>query len=149
MQWESVQRRTELSVHKPMLDGIPDLFQAFFSILDPEKSIPSHTALYSGYLRYHLGLKIPRKDPPSMRVKDQWYVWQEGEAILFDETYDHEVLNRSAEERVVLVVDVLRPMPPLAHSINRLIRTMSRYAYAKGVIKVSPLVSRIVKLLSE
>jgi aspartyl/asparaginyl beta-hydroxylase (cupin superfamily) len=126
-----------------LLERIPDLFQAFFSILDPGKSIPSHTGPYSGYLRYHLGLKVPQKDPPSMRVKDQWYVWQEGKAILFDDTYDHEVLNKSAEERVVLVVDVLRPMPPFAHSINRLVRVVSRYVYAKGVIKVSPVVSRI------
>jgi aspartyl/asparaginyl beta-hydroxylase (cupin superfamily) len=130
-----------------LLARIPDLFQAFFSILDPGKSIPSHTGPYSGYLRYHLALKVPQKDPPSMRVKDQWYVWQEGKAILFDDTYDHEVLNRSAEERVVLVVDVLRPMPPFAHSINRLVRVASRYVYAKGVIKVSPAVSRIVTFL--
>jgi len=130
-----------------LLERIPDLFQAFFSILDPGKSIPSHTGPYSGYLRYHLGLKVPQKDPPSMRVKDQWYVWREGGAILFDDTYDHEVLNTSAEERVVLVVDILRPMPPLAHSINRLVRVVSRYVYAKGVIKVSPVVSRIFKYL--
>jgi aspartyl/asparaginyl beta-hydroxylase (cupin superfamily) len=126
-----------------LLERIPDLFQAFFSLLDPGKSIPSHTGPYSGYLRYHLGLKVPRKDPPSMRVKNQWYVWQEGEAILFDDTYDHEVLNKSPEERVVLVVDVLRPLPPFARSINRLVRVLSRYVYAKGVIKVSPAVSRI------
>jgi len=126
-----------------LLERIPDLFQAFFSILDPEKSIPPHTGPYSGYLRYHLGLKVPRKDPPSMRVKDQWYMWQEGEAVLFDDTYDHEVFNRSTEERVVLVVDVLRPMPPFAHSINRLVRTASRYVYAKGILKVSPVISRI------
>jgi aspartyl/asparaginyl beta-hydroxylase (cupin superfamily) len=132
-----------------LLERIPDLFQAFFSILDPGKSIPSHTGPYSGYLRYHLGLKVPQKDPPSMRVKDQWYVWQEGKAILFDDTYDHEVLNKSAEERVVLVVDILRPMPPLAHSINRVIRVVSRYVYAKGVIKVSPVVSRIFAFFSE
>jgi aspartyl/asparaginyl beta-hydroxylase (cupin superfamily) len=126
-----------------LLEKIPNLFQAFFSILDPGKSIPSHSGPYSGYLRYHLGLKVPRQDPPSMRVKDQWYIWQEGEAILFDDTYDHEVRNKSAEERVVLVVDVLRPLPPFAHSVNRVVRTVSRYIYAKGVIRVSPVVSRI------
>lgn len=130
-----------------LLEKIPDLFQAFFSMLDAGKSIPSHTGPYRGYLRYHLALKVPQKNPPSMRVKDQLYVWQEGHAILFDDTYDHEVLNKAAEERVVLVVDVLRPMPPLAHCVNRLARWTARYVYAKGVIKVSPVLSRISKSL--
>jgi len=130
-----------------LLERVPDLFQAFFSILDPGKSIPSHTGPFSGYLRYHLGLKVPRQDPPSMRVKDQWYIWEEGKAILFDDTFDHEVVNKSNGERVVLVIDVLRPMPPFAHSINRLIRVLSRYVYAKGVINVSPMVSRIFTAL--
>lgn len=132
-----------------LLERIPDLFQAFFSILDPGKSIPSHSGPYSGYLRYHLGLKVPHKNPPSMRIKDQWYVWQQGKAILFDDTHDHEVVNKSAEERVILVIDVLRPMPPFAHAMNRAVRVISRYVYAKGVIKVSPVISRIFGFGSE
>jgi len=32
--------------------------------------------------------------PPSLRVKNQWYVWQEGKAILFDDTHCHEVVNK-------------------------------------------------------
>jgi aspartyl/asparaginyl beta-hydroxylase (cupin superfamily) len=39
------------------------LFQAFFSILDGGKSIPRHAAPYRGYLRYHLGLKVPKLLP--------------------------------------------------------------------------------------
>src|SRR5262249_50794576 len=41
-----------------LLDEIPDLFQAFFSILDAGKSIPRHKGPYRGYLRYHLALKV-------------------------------------------------------------------------------------------
>jgi aspartyl/asparaginyl beta-hydroxylase (cupin superfamily) len=131
-----------------LLQEIPDLFQAFFSILDGGKSIPPHTGPYRGYLRYHLALKVPTKNPPSLRVANQWYVWQEGKAMLFDDTYYHEVVNKADDERVVLVVDVLRPMPPVAHFVNRQIARMARYVYAKGVMRVSPLISRFSKMFT-
>ena len=132
-----------------LLDEIPDLFQAFFSILDAGKSIPPHTGPYRGYLRYHLALKVPRRNPPSLRVKDQWYVWQEGKAILFDDTHCHEVVNRADDDRVVLVIDVLRPMPPVARLVNRLIaQGAAKYVYAKGVMRMSLLISRLSKMVS-
>ena len=132
-----------------LLDEIPDLFQAFFSILDAGKSIPPHTGPYRGYLRYHLALKVPRRNPPSLRVKDQWYVWQEGKAILFDDTHCHEVVNRADDDRVVLVIDVLRPMPAVARLVNRLIaQGAAKYVYAKGVMRISLLIWRLSKMVS-
>ena len=123
-----------------ILDEVPDLFQAFFSILDAGKSIPPHVAPYRGYLRYHLGLKVPKANPPALHINGQKHVWQEGKAILFDETFCHEVVNKAEETRVILVVDVLRPMPPLAHFINRVIAYgAARYVYAKGILGVSAL----------
>ena len=46
------------------LKQIPSIYQCFFSILDPQKNIPSHSGSYRGYLRYHLGLKSARADHP-------------------------------------------------------------------------------------
>jgi aspartyl/asparaginyl beta-hydroxylase (cupin superfamily) len=132
-----------------LLDEVPDLFQAFFSILEGGKSVPRHTGPYRGYLRYHLALKVPKENPPSIRVKDQWYVWQEGQAVLFDDSHHHQIVNRANEDRVVLIVDVLRPMPPLPHLVNRLMtRFVIRYVYAKGVIRVSPLMARLSRMIS-
>jgi aspartyl/asparaginyl beta-hydroxylase (cupin superfamily) len=132
-----------------LLDEVPDLFQAFFSILDGGKSIPRHTGPYRGYLRYHLALKVPRLNPPSLRVKDQWYVWQEGQAILFDDTHCHEVVNKADDDRVLLVIDVLRPMPPVARFVNRLIaRGPAKYVYAKGMMRMSLLIWRLSKMVS-
>src|SRR3954454_9734601 len=74
-----------------LLDKVPSLFQAFFSILDGGKSIPAHDGPYRGYLRYHLALIVPDRDPPSIRLKDQLYTWKEGESILFDDSWNHEV----------------------------------------------------------
>lgn len=97
---------------------IPGIVQAFFSILDPGKSIPAHCGPYLGYLRYHLALRVPQNDPPTMRVKDTIHRWEEGKSIVFDDSLEHEVYNRSDDTRVVLIVDFLRPMNFLAHSLN-------------------------------
>lgn len=103
-----------------VLDGVPDLLEAFFSILEPGKSVPLHEGPYLGYLRYHLGLRVPQDDPPHIVVNGQPYTWKEGEAVLFDDSWPHEVVNRSRETRAVLIVDVLRPMPWWPTLVNKL-----------------------------
>ena len=107
-----------------LLEKIPHLYQAFFSILDPGKSIPAHCGDYLGYLRYHLALVVPENNPPSMRVKDTVHTWQEGKSILFDDSWNHEVYNKSDGLRVVLIVDFLRPMPAPLHATNWLLTHM-------------------------
>jgi len=117
------------------LDRIPDLFQAFFSILDGGKSVPAHYGPYRGYIRYHLGLIVPAENPPSIRVKDQHYTWKEGESVLFDDSWNHEVYNEAKDRRVVLIVDVRRPMPlPLA-AVNRVVEAGMRMVYGKQILK--------------
>ena len=104
-----------------MLAGVPNIYKAFFSVLEPGKSIPAHRGPYRGYLRYHLGIKVPKESPPSIRLKDQMYHWKEKESLLFDDTWDHEVINKSKEERVVLHIDLSRPLPFLPNQLNRFI----------------------------
>lgn len=118
-----------------ILDRIPGLFQAFFSILDGGKSVPAHCGPYRGYLRYHLGLVVPEQDPPSIRIKDQHYTWQEGKSILFDDSWNHEVTNKSQSDRVVLIVDIRRPMPLPFGSVNRIVEFFMRLIYGKQVLK--------------
>jgi aspartyl/asparaginyl beta-hydroxylase (cupin superfamily) len=101
-----------------LLDEVPGVVSAFFSVLEPGKSVPAHDGPYLGYLRYHLALKVPASNPPKIRIKDHWHTWVEGQSILFDDSWNHEVVNRSDEVRVVLIVDVLRPMPWLYRLIN-------------------------------
>jgi len=48
-----------------ILDRVPNLFQAFFSILEAGKSIPAHDGPFYGAVRYHLGLIVPTENPPS------------------------------------------------------------------------------------
>jgi aspartate beta-hydroxylase len=119
-----------------VLDRVPNLIQAFFSILDPGKSIPEHEGPYLGYLRYHLALRVPAQDPPKLVVKGQDYVWRAGEAVLFDDSWPHSVVNHSAETRAVLVVDVRRPLPALPDLVNRFITdVVGRHTYGRQLAR--------------
>ena len=118
-----------------LLEGIPGLFEAFFSILEGGKSIPAHEGPYRGYLRYHLGLLVPENNPPSIRLKDQVYTWKEGESVLFDDSWEHEVYNQCAEDRAVLIVDIRRPMPLPFDAVNRLAQSIMKPLYGRQIAK--------------
>ena len=93
------------------LKKIPGLKTAFFSILSPRKHIPAHRGPYNGVLRLHLGLIVPEpRDQVRIRVDDQICTWEEGGALIFDDSYDHEVWNDTDGWRVVLFVDFVRPV---------------------------------------
>jgi len=100
------------------LQQVPGILQAFFSVLEPGKSVPLHDGPYIGYLRYHLGVRVPKDDPPLIRVAGREYVWKDGEGVMFDDSWPHEVVNRSREPRVVLVVDLPRPLPLVPRLVN-------------------------------
>jgi len=114
---------------------IPGLFQAFFSILEAGKSVPAHEGPMRGYLRYHLGLVVPEEDPPSLRVKDQIYHWKDGESVIFDDSWEHEVFNDCPHDRVVLIVDFLRPLPLLPGIVNRVLAGFIRHFYGKPLAR--------------
>ncbi|MDX1547303.1 MAG: aspartyl/asparaginyl beta-hydroxylase domain-containing protein [Rhodothermales bacterium] len=105
-----------------LVEQVPGMTTAFFSILAPGKHIPAHRGVYAGVLRYHLGLKVPEpREQCRIRVEDGIRHWEEGRGLLFDDTYEHEVWNDTDGERVVLFMDVLRPLPPPLALLNRLI----------------------------
>ena len=94
-----------------ILKYIPGMKTAMFSILAPGKHIPPHRGMYKGVLRYHLGLLIP--GPPGVcriRVGQDVRAWQEGKSLVFDDSHEHEVWNDADGYRVVLFVDLLRPV---------------------------------------
>ncbi len=95
---------------------------AMFSILSPHKHIPDHSGPYKGIVRYHLGLKVPEpREECRIRVGDEIATWKEGASLIFDDTYNHEVWNDTDEERVVLFVDVVRPLRFPMSSLNRMV----------------------------
>lgn len=117
-----------------LIEAVPAMRTAFFSILSPGKHINAHRGPYKGVLRYHLGLMVPRSAKRcEIRVGNSFSGWQEGKSIVFDDTFSHEVWNDSEEMRVVLFMDVDRPMRFWGRLMNRIAFTL---------IKLSPVVQR-------
>jgi len=105
-----------------LMEQIPGMKTAMFSILSPHKHILDHRGPYKGVLRYHLGLIVPREAQACrIRVGDDIRHWDEGKSLIFDDTFNHEVWNDTDETRVVLFVDILRPLPAPESTINKLI----------------------------
>jgi len=116
-----------------LLEAVPGLRAAMFSILAPGKQIPPHRGPYAGVLRYHLGLWVPDPARCGIRVGPDVARWAEGESLLFDDSYDHEAWNDSEEVRAVLFLDVVRPLPqPLAWLNELLLRGLAQSAFVKG-----------------
>jgi beta-hydroxylase len=94
-----------------MLDRIPGLVVAFFSIMEPGTHVPRHRGLTKAWLNCHLGICVPKgPERCEMEVNGKPVRWHEGEWMVFDETNPHEVWNESEEPRVVLFLQVRRPM---------------------------------------
>jgi beta-hydroxylase len=120
-----------------LLEQIPGLETAFFSILAPGKIIPLHRGITKGLIRGHLGLVVPpAPDICFMDVGGVRCTWQEGRVLLFDDTYPHAVSNRSEHERVVLLFDFPRPLTFPARLLRRaLFRGFRRTAYVRDALR--------------
>jgi beta-hydroxylase len=125
-----------------VLDMIPGCTTGFFSILSPRKHIPHHRGPWAGVLRMHLGLMVPEpRHECRIRIADQLHAWQEGKAVIFDDTYNHEVWNDTDGYRVVLFVDFARPLRFPLNLFNNWIMNLAALApflrEAKGKQKAS------------
>lgn len=105
-----------------LMREIPGMTTAMFSILAPRKHIVEHRGPYKGVLRYQLGLIVPSDaERCRIRVGGSFRHWEAGKSMIFDDTFNHEVHNDTDETRVVLFVDVMRPLPFPESKINEII----------------------------
>jgi beta-hydroxylase len=105
-----------------LLQKIPGLTTAMFSILEPGKHLPPHRGPYNGVLRLHLGLIIPEpREQTAIRVGQEICHWQQGRVLIFDDAYEHEAWNNTAQTRVVLFVDFVKPLRFPASFLNWLL----------------------------
>lgn len=104
-----------------LIEQVPGLNSAFFSILAPGCHIPRHKGVTKGILTCHLGLRVPaRAERCRMRVEDRVVHWREGECLVFDDSQEHEVWNDTDETRVVLLLQFARPLRFPGNAIARL-----------------------------
>jgi len=104
-----------------LLSKVPGLNSALFSILVPGTHIPAHTGVSKAILTCHLGLQVPQlAEQCRMRVHDQHVSWEPGRAFVFDDMFNHEVLNDTPETRIILLIQFRRPMRPLGRLVGGL-----------------------------
>lgn len=94
-----------------LLDKVPGLQSAFFSIMDPGAHLVPHRGVTKAIFTTHLGFRVPHAAERCwMTVDGQKLTWREGDAFAFDDTYEHEVRNQTNEDRVILLLHVKRPV---------------------------------------
>jgi len=79
----------------------------FFSILRAGAHIPPHTGVTNVRSIVHLPLIVP--EGCTFRVGGETRPWIEGEALVFDDTIEHEAVNPTERDRAVLIIDVWNP----------------------------------------
>lgn len=106
-----------------LLDGLPlaDIPgiapAAFFSALKPGTLIPPHTGVTNTRLVVHIPLVVP--EGCWFRVGNEKRQWRIGEALIFDDSIEHEAWNGSAEPRYILIFDIWNPF--LSRTEQRLV----------------------------
>lgn len=122
-----------------LVEASPDVLSASFSFMAPRKHIPPHRGPFRGVLRFYLPLAMPRtadgRPAAVLRIAGRDYPLAEGECLLWDDTYVHEVCNHSDELRIVLLLDVRRRgMPKDMALLSRLLIATVRAGMAlRGV----------------
>ena len=93
-----------------ILETIPNVRGGMFALLPPDGKLSGHRDPYAGSLRYHLGLVTPNSADCYIKVDGEKYFWKDGEAVIFDETYIHSVENNTDVNRIILFLDIKRPV---------------------------------------
>lgn len=93
-----------------LLRSVPGAGEAglsYLSVLRGGTHIQRHFGSTNTKLRCHLGLIVP--EGPRIRVGEEMLQWREGDCIVFDDSFDHEVWHDGDSERVVLIMDFWHP----------------------------------------
>ena len=118
-----------------LLDETPEAVSCLLSFLAPGKHIPVHRGPFRAILRFHLMLSMPcdaNGEPAcEMLIDGVPYRLADGESLLWDDTFPHEVWNRSDQVRIALLLDVWRKDMPadialLSQGVMLLAKTLIR-----------------------
>jgi aspartate beta-hydroxylase len=119
-----------------LLAQAPEAVSCVLSFLAPGKHIPQHRGPFRAILRFHLMLSMPydADGVPAceLNIDGVPYRLAEGESLLWDDTYPHEVWNRSDQVRIALLLDVWRRDMPKDVALF----SHALMAAAKAVIRV-------------
>jgi beta-hydroxylase len=133
-----IQKNLELCpVTAQTIKHITNVTTVFFSVLTANTYVKPHRGAFKGYLRYHLGVQIPNDfDCCGIRIRNKIYHWENGKSLIFDDTYIHDAWNESSEDRVVLYVDFVRPMPKALTLITKsLTKAISKSPFVQNALE--------------
>ena len=108
-----------------ILEKIPSVNGAMFSLLPVGSKLTRHLDPLAVSLRYHLGLSTPNEDSCFINVDGNTYSWRDGQVFMFDETYLHFAHNDSQKDRVILMLDIDRPMNFCGRAVNFVYRGLA------------------------
>lgn len=79
-----------------------------FSRLAGGTRIRPHCGPNNVRIRIHLALEVPQP-APRIRVGQEWATWEVGRCLVFDDSFEHEVVHEGKEARAVLIADAWHP----------------------------------------
>jgi len=105
-----------------ILKNIPEICTCSISILQEGVHIPIHVGYYKGIMRYMIPIIVPKdRENVFLCVNEKKYCWTEGVGVLWDDNYPHKVYNNTKEIRVVIYMDVVRPLSGILNFMNQFI----------------------------
>jgi len=107
-----------------LLQAIPYFratFLCIFSALSQKTNIRKHFGPTNAVLRCHLAVYVPEPEKSTITVGGETRHWEEGKAMIFDDSYEHFVTYQSDFTRVVLSFDIWHPdwLPEEVETLNR------------------------------
>jgi len=99
-----------------LIAACPSVLSASFSFLAPGKHIPPHRGPFRGVVRCHLGLSMPRGEDGRLGailwIDGVEHRLGDGDFLVWDDTYVHEVRNTTDDVRIALLLDIWRQGMP-------------------------------------
>ena len=80
-----------------------------FSVLRPGAAIAPHVGPSNNRLKLHLGLIVPPISEAYMTIAGHRRGWREGKCNILDDSFEHWVVHKGPEDRVILDIVVEHP----------------------------------------
>ena len=93
--------------------------ETLFAVLSPGSRLRPHCGSTNARLTAHFGVRVP--PGAQIRAGAETRTWTEGDCIVFDDSFEHEVWHDGDDDRVVLICDLWHPDVHLATMIEPLL----------------------------
>lgn len=90
-----------------ILNNCKSIINAGFSCLEPNVITALHKDFNHKILRCHIPIYIP-KGNTAIKINNEIKKWNDNEYFIFDDTFDHQAWNFTNQNRIVLIIDILK-----------------------------------------